>query len=154
MSLVGAIIAGLVATGIFFITTRLTTMNLMGWERYLATMFSERKNPPAGFILLFAGGVVISLLYAALWSVGIGWPSYLYGLIFGIFQWLIAGVLVGALPAFHAGIRAGTVRAPGLYMTNLLGGWAFVAGLVNHVIFGLVVAYFYQFFASRYTLGQ
>lgn len=152
MSMLGAIVAGLVATGVFYVITRLTTMNLMGWERYLGTVFTERKNDTAGFVLLFVCGVIISLLYATLWSLGIGWPDYLYGLIFGIVQWLVAGLLAGALPAFHVGIRAGAIRSPGLYMTNLLGRAAFLAGLVNHVIYGLAVAYFYQFFAGRYSL--
>ncbi len=152
MSLLGAIVAGLAATAVFYVITRLTTMNLMGWERYLGTMFTERKNDATGLVLLFACGVIISLFYVTLWSLGIGWPDYLYGLIFGIAQWLIAGLLAGALPAFHVGIRAGAIQPPGLYMTNLLGRGAFLAGLVNHVIYGLVVAYFYQFFASRYTL--
>ncbi len=152
MSLLGAVVAGFVATAVFYVITRLTTMNLMGWERYLATVVTERTSSATGFVLLFASGVAISLCYAALWSLGIGWPSYLYGLIFGIIQWLIAGLVAGALPAFHVGIRAGVIRSPGLYMTNLLGRGAFVAGLVNHVIYGLAVAYFYQFFVSRYTL--
>ncbi len=150
MSFVGAIVAGLVATGVFTVTTRLTTVNQMGWERYLRTLFTDRDNSALGFALHFAIGVLIAILYAALWSVGIGWPDYLYGFIFGILQWIIAGALVGAMPFVHAGIRAGTVPPPGLYMTNLLGGWAVLGGLVNHVIFGLAVAFFYQFFRSRY----
>lgn len=150
MSFPGAIIAGLVATFVCFVTTRLSTMNLMGMEHYLGTMFTRTKNMSLGFLLLFAGGVIFGLIYADLWSVGIGWPSYLYGLIFGIVQWLVVGLLVGFLPTVHIGIQAGRVPAPGLYMTNLLGGWAFLAGLVNQVIFGLVFAYFYQFFMGRY----
>lgn len=150
MSFPGAVIAGLVATFICYVTTRLSTMNLMGMEHYLGTMFTRTGSTRLGFLLLFIGGVIFGLIYAALWSVGIGWPDYLYGLIFGIVQWLIVGLLVGLLPAVHVGIQVGTVPAPGFYMTNLLGGWAFLAGLVNHTLFGLVFAYFYQFFMSRY----
>jgi hypothetical protein len=150
MSFLGAVIAGLVATLIFWVTTRLSTMNLMGMERYLGTMFTESKNERLGFVLLFVGGVLFGLIYAALWSADIGWIGYRFGLLFGIVQWLIVGLFVGFLPAVHVGIRVGSVPAPGLYMTNLLGGGAFLAGLANHMIFGLAFAYFYQFFITRY----
>jgi hypothetical protein len=151
VSLLGAIIAGLVATSLVTVTTRLTTMNEMGFEKFFATMFSPRANMKLGFALHYALGVILALIYAGLWLVDIGWPSYLYGLIFGIVQWLVVGSLVAAFPFVHVGIRSGVVRAPGVYMTKLLGKWAFLGGLVNHVIFGLAIAYFYQFFWDRYS---
>ncbi|MHB8111601.1 MAG: hypothetical protein ACYDHW_16380 [Syntrophorhabdaceae bacterium] len=150
MNFPGAVLGGLVATFIVWVITRLSTMNLMGLERYFSTLFNQRQNTIIGFVLLYALGIGLGLVYAALWSVGIGWPSYLYGLIFGVVQWLVIGLLIGFLPAVHAGIRSGSIRVPGIYMTNLLGMWAVLAGLVNNVIFGLAFAYIYQFFASRY----
>jgi len=151
MSFPGAVIAGLVATFVFFVLTRLFTMNLMGMERYLGTMFTRRESPVLGFLLLFAWGVIFSLIYAGLWSIGIGWPGYRFGLLFGVIQWLVVGSLIGALPLVHAGIRAGVVPPPGAYMIRLLGPAAFLAGLSSHAIFGLAVAYFYQFFRTRYA---
>jgi hypothetical protein len=150
MSYSGAVIAGLVATLIFWVITRLTTMNLMGMEHYLGAMFTGSRNERLGFALLLAGGVVSGLVYAALWSADIGWIGYRFGLLFGAVQWLIVGLFLGFLPAVHPGIRGGQAPAPGFYMTNLLGGWAFLAGLVNHAIFGLAFVYFYQFFITRY----
>ena len=151
MSFPGAIIAGLIATLIFYVITRLSTMNLMGMERYFSTMFTKKENAAVGFVLLFAGGIILGLIYAFLWSAGIGWPSYLYGFIFGIVQWFIVGLLIGILPAVHTGIRSGAIPAPGIYMTNLLGIWALPAGLATNVIFGLVFAFIYQFFRGRYV---
>ncbi len=150
MSIPGALIAGLAATGVLFVTTRLTTMNLMGMERYLSTMFTRRENKPLGFTLLFVWGVGFTFIYAALWSAGVGWPGYRFGLLFSVIQWLILGIFMGALPLVHAGLRTGVVTAPGFYMTKLLGPAAFVAGLLNHMLFGLTVAFFYQFFRTRY----
>lgn len=150
MSFPGAIIAGLVAMFVFFVATRLSTMNQMGMERYLATMFTEREHPALGLILLLLLGILLGLLYAVLWSAGVGWPGYFWGPVFGIIQWLVIGLLMAALPLVHAGIRAGKVPSPGPYMTNLLGKWAYLGGLANHFLFGLTFAYFYQFFRTRY----
>ena len=151
MSFPGAVIAGVVATFVFFVVTRLFSMNLMGMERYLGTMFGERENPVLGFLLLFVCGIILSLIYAGLWSIGLGWPGYRFGFLFGIVQWLIVGLLMGALPSVHAGVRAGTIPNPGAYMTRLLGPAAFLIGLSSHALFGLAVAYFYQFFRTRYA---
>lgn len=150
MSFSGAIIAGIAATFVVWIITRLSTMNLMGLERYFSTLFTITENKTIGFSLLFLSGIILGLVYAALWSIGIGWPSYLYGVIFGIAQWLVIGLVIGSLPAVNTGIRSGTVKAPGIYMTNLAGLWAIPAGLVNNALFGLIFAFVYQFFASRY----
>jgi hypothetical protein len=154
MSLTGAIIAGIVATFVSWVTTRLSTRNQMGMELIFGSMFSRgtqfRQRPILGFVLLYMGGAILGVIYAALWSVEIGWPDYLWGFIFGVVQWLVLGLALGALPFFHAGIRSGATPYPGPYMTRLLGPLAFVAGLTNHVIFGFVVAYVYQFFRSRY----
>ena len=112
MNFPGAVLGGLVATFIVWVITRLSTMNLMGLERYFSTLFNQRQNTIIGFVLLYALGIGLGLVYAALWSVGIGWPSYLYGLIFGVVQWFVIGLLIGFLPAVHAGIRSGNIRSP------------------------------------------
>lgn len=125
-------------------------MNLMGMERYLGTLFTKKENTTVGFVLLYLLGIILGLIYAALWSAGIGWISYLYGVIFGIVQWLVIGVVIGSLPSVHAGIRSGRVKAPGIFMIDLAGLWAIPAGLANNALFGLTFAFVYQFFASRY----
>lgn len=150
MSFPGAILSGLVATFVSYVTTRLTTVNQMGLENIFSTMCTKKEERRLGFILLYVGGAILGLIYAALWSVGVGWPDYLWGFIFGVVQWLALGLALGALPLFHVGIRTGLTPYPGIYMTRLIGPLAFVAGLVHHVIFGFVVAYVYQFFRSRY----
>ena len=150
MSFPGAIIAGLVATALSYVTTRLSTVNRMGLERIFGTMFTRRENPFLGFLLLFLGGAFFGVIYVAFWSVGIGWLDYQWGCIFGGLQWLLLGLALGRLPLVHAGIRSGTFPSPGLYMTRLLGPLAFIAGLMNHVFFGFMVVYVYQFFRTRY----
>lgn len=150
MSVPGAVIAAVAATFVVWVTTRLSTMNLMGLERYFSTLFTKKENTTAGFALLYLFGIILGLIYAALWSAGIGWIGYLYGFVFGVAQWCVIGLVIGALPAVHKGIRSGTIEAPGIFMTNIAGLWAIPAGLANNALFGLAFAFVYQFFASRY----
>lgn len=46
----------------------------------------------------------------------------------------------------HAGVKAGTVKAPGIYMMSAGGMMAFAGGLIGHVVYGLVVALVYGAF--------
>ena len=48
MSFSGAIIAGLVATFVSYVTTRLSTVNQMGMERIFGTMFTGREHRRLG----------------------------------------------------------------------------------------------------------
>ncbi len=49
---------------------------------------------------------------------------------------------VGGIAVMHAGIKAGTVQAPGVLM--LKGGiMGLMGGLVGHILYGLVVASVY-----------
>ncbi len=91
-------------------------------------------------------GVVFGLIYAFFWSLGLGAPTWQWGLAFGAVHWLIVGMIMGMIPMMHAGIRSGVVKAPGIWMTNSGGAMAFFAGLMAHMIFGLVVALVYAAF--------
>lgn len=84
-----------------------------------------------------------ALIYAFLWSNGIGAATWTSGLVFGLIHWLIVGMLMGMIPMMHAGIKSGAVQAPGLWMTNNGGLMAFMGGLVGHMIFGLIIALVY-----------
>src|SRR5574341_525275 len=58
-------------------------------------------------------------------------------------------LVMGMLPALHAGMRSGAVAAPGVYMLQAGGVMSFIGGLMGHVIFGLVVGLVYGFVAGR-----
>ena len=112
----------------------------------LGSMFSAESNRMVGMIMHFMMGIVFAIIYALLWNAGIGTVSLLWGAIFGMVHWLISGVMMGGMSMMHAGVKAGTVNAPGVYMTNNGGMMAFMGGLIGHVIFGLVVALVYGLF--------
>lgn len=150
MNIVGAVVAGVAGTIVMSIL--LAMAPLMGLPKMdivgmLATMFTKTANTALGWVLHLMMGVVFAIIYAVLWSAGIGAAGAGSGALFGAVHWLIVGVIMGmGVPIMHAGVRAGTTKAPGYWMTaNGNGMMAFVGGLIGHVVFGLVVGLVYTF---------
>jgi len=146
MNVLNAVFSGFIATLVFsMILSMAPKMGLpkMDIVSLLGSMFGK-NNPVLGWMMHFMMGVVFSLIYAYLWSLGIGNATWLYGLIFGSVHWLMVGVVMGAIPMMHAGIKSGEVQAPGMWMTNQ-GGWmAFMGGLIGHMIFGITFGLVYS----------
>ncbi len=149
MNVIGAITAGIAGTIVMTMVMMmapkmgLPKMDIVGM---LGSMFSAESNRMVGMIMHFMMGIVFAIVYALLWNAGIGTVSLLWGAIFGMVHWLISGVMMGGMSMMHAGVKAGTVNAPGVYMTSNGGMMAFMGGLIGHVIFGLVVALVYGLF--------
>jgi len=148
MNIIGAIVAGLAGTVV--ISMLMAMAPKMGmpkmaiWEM-LGTMFSKEGNVGLGWVMHFMMGVIFAIIYAALWVAGIGSATLLSGVVFGVVHFLIAGLMMGGVPMMHAGIKAGTVQAPGVLMLNS-GAMGFMGGLVGHAVYGLVVALVYGLF--------
>jgi len=148
MNIIGAIVAGLAGTVV--ISMLMAMAPKMGmpkmaiWEM-LGTMFSKQGNPALGWIVHFMMGVIFAIIYAALWAAGIGSATLLSGVVFGVAHFLIAGLMMGGMPIMHAGIKAGTVKAPGVLMLNS-GVMGLMGGLIGHAVYGLVVALVYGLF--------
>lgn len=146
MNIIGALVAGLVAT--IVMTAVMVMAPKMGMPKMdivgtLGSMFDKNGNRTVGLIIHLMMGMIFGIVYAALWNAGIGSAGILWGGIFGIGHWLLAGLMMGGMGMMHAGVKAGTVDAPGLYMTNSGGMMAFMGGLIGHIIFGIVVALVY-----------
>lgn len=86
-----------------------------------------------GGAMHFTMGILFAIIYAALWSVGIGSPTWWWGLIFGA----IHGILVILL--LLVVIRK-FPQQPELFN----GLPMMVAIMLNHMVFGLVVALVYS----------
>ena len=148
MNIIGAIVAGLAGTVV--ISMLMAMAPKMGmpkmaiWEM-LGTMFSKEGNVGLGWVMHFMMGIIFAIIYAALWAAGIGSATLLSGVVFGAAHFLVAGLMMGGMPMMHAGIKAGTVQAPGVLMLNS-GVMGFMGGLIGHAIYGLVVALVYGFF--------
>lgn len=149
MNLIAAIIAGMAGTVVFTVIMLLAPrmgmpdMDIVGM---LGTMFNKEGNRTLGWIMHFMMGIIFALIYAALWAAGIGAPTAVWGLIFGAVHWLVSGLMMGVVPMMHAGVKAGTIEAPGFYMWNTGGMMSFMGGLIGHMLFGLTVALVYSAF--------
>jgi len=149
MNIIGAIVAGLVGTIIIsmvmMMAPKMGMPKMAIWEM-LGAMFSPDGNVALGWAMHLMMGIVFGLIYAALWAAGLGSVSVVSGLIFGIVHWLVAGLMMGGMPMMHAGIKAGAVSAPGVFMLKNGGLMGFMGGLMGHAIFGVVVALVYGLF--------
>ncbi len=148
MNVPAAIIAGLIGTAVISVVMAMAPkmgMPKMDIVGMLGTMFGQ-PNRTLGWVIHFIMGTIFALIYAFLWSAGIGQPNWSTGLVFGAVHWLAAGAVMGMIPMMHVGIRRGEVPAPGLWMINNGGVRGFVGGLIGHVIFGLIVVLVYNLF--------
>lgn len=149
MNIIGAIVAGLAGTIIIsmvmMMAPKMGMPKMAIWE-ILGAMFSPEGNVTLGWVMHLMMGVIFGIIYAALWGVGIGSVSAVSGLIFGIVHWLVVGLMMGGMPMMHAGIKAGTVSVPGVFMFKNGGMMSFMGGLMGHIIFGVVVAVVYGLF--------
>ena len=111
---------------------RLPKIDVVGLLGSLAAPSKEAAITLGGAIH-FALGVVFAIIYALLWSVGIGSPTWYWGILFGS----VHGLLVILL------LLAATRKFPQLsYHFNTLG--VIVGILLNHIVFGIVVAVVYS----------
>lgn len=86
-----------------------------------------------GGAIHFTVGVLFAIIYATLWSVGLGSPTWWWGLIFGA----IHGLLVIAM------LLLVMRRYPPL--SEIISGLpVMIAILLNHIVFGVVVALVYS----------
>ena len=140
MDIVGAIVAGLAGTAAM--TVLMYVAPMMGMPKMdivgmLGSMFTANKGVATelGLMAHFMAGVVFALIYALLWSIGLGSATWLWGLVFGAVHGIVAIVMVPLLMRMHP-------RAP-----EMAGGAMAKAGmLMAHMVYGLVVALVYAAF--------
>jgi hypothetical protein len=85
-----------------------------------------------GGAIHFSMGVLFAIFYAALWGLGIGSPTWYWGIIFGFVHGLFVILLLLI-----------TMRRFSQLSEYFRSGPAMIAILLNHIIFGLVVAVVY-----------
>ena len=140
MNIVGAIVAGLAGTAAM--TVLMYVAPMMGMPKMdivgmLGSLFTTNKGlaTALGLMAHFVAGVVFAIIYALLWSVGIGSATWLWGLVFGAVHGIVAIVMVPLLMRMHP-------RAP-----EMAGGAMAKAGmLMAHLVYGLIVALVYAAF--------
>ena len=148
MNIIGAIVAGLAGTLVMSMILAMAPrmgMPKMDIVGMLGSMFNKDGNTGLGWVMHLMNGVIFAIIYAALWGFGVGSATWVNGLVFGAVHWLIAGLMMGGMPMMHAGIKAETVKAPGVLMLNS-GVMGLMGGLIGHAVYGLVVALVYGAF--------
>lgn len=86
-----------------------------------------------GGAIHFSVGVAFVVVYAALWSVGIGRPTWQWGLIFGVVHGLLVVVM----------LALGAVRIYPQASTYLTQGRVLIAIMLSHILYGVTVAVVY-----------
>lgn len=143
MDPIAAIIAGLAATAVM--TALIYLGPMMGMPRMdmvgmLGTMVSpdQRVAYPLGTVIHFVDGAIIALIYALLWSRGLGDPTWIWGLVFGAVHGVIAIAALPMMLRIHP-------RPPAISpsMTVIVGM------MMGHLVYGLLVALVYPAVAGR-----
>ncbi len=131
MNIIGAIVAGLggtiIISMVMMMAPKMGMPKMAIWEM-LGTMFSPDGNVALGWMMHLMMGIILGIIYTALWAASLGSVSVVNGLVFGIVHWLAVGLMMGGMPMMHAGIKAGTVSAPGVFMLKNGGMMGFMGG--------------------------
>ena len=94
---------------------------------------SKEAAVTLGGAIHFSVGVAFALLYTALWSVGIGRPTWTWGILFGaVHGLLVVGLLV-----------VGAVRIYPEASPYLSQGRVLIAIVLSHIAYGFIVAVVY-----------
>ena len=94
---------------------------------------SKQDAVTLGGAIHFAMGILFAIIYAALWSVGIGSPTWWWGLIFGAIHGILVILLLLMVIRMYP------------QLSELINGLpVMVAILLNHMVFGVVVALVYS----------
>ena len=85
-----------------------------------------------GGAIHFSMGILFAMIYAALWSIGIGSPTWWWGIIFGTVHGILVILVLFVIIRSHP------------QLAEALNGLPVIAAiLLNHIVFGVVVALVY-----------
>lgn len=143
ISIIGIIIAGLVAAIVFSAFTamaRAIGMTTMSIEKTLGAMFGEGTGAAAmGTVMHLVAGVVFALGYAIIFEIVGATNGWLLGGAIGLVHGLLVGALVmPMIGAVHPAIQAHKMTAPGFFAVNT-GSMTPVGLVVAHIVFGTVL---------------
>ncbi len=110
---------------------RLPKIDMVGMLGSLAAPNKEAAVTLGGAIH-FSLGIVFAIIYAALWSVGIGSPTWYWGILFGTVHGLLVILLLLVTTRIFPQLSQD--------FNNLA---MMIAILLNHIVFGIVVAIVY-----------
>jgi hypothetical protein len=143
VNIIGAAIAGFVGTlaMIAFILVSPTSIGMLKIDisSYVGSIFTAdtRSARLIGAAILCFDGIVLAIICAFLWNVGIGSATWLWGLIFGAVLGVLSLLVMLILMPIHPRppeVEAGSNMMVGLFL------W------LGHLVYGLVTALLYSAF--------
>jgi hypothetical protein len=142
IAVVGGIIGTAIMTGMMLIgrMMKLPAVDAHGILGYM--LYSDRPSP-VGYVIHWVMGIILAFGYVIGFRIIAG-DIIILGVIFGIIHWIAVGWMFAFAPIVHAGMKAGTVQPTGAYMLKSLGFLGFIAGMIGHIVFGIVVALIYM----------
>lgn len=118
-------------------------MNIM---YMMGTMMSRSTMPiyVMGAMMHFGLGIAFGLAHTALYSAfELESGLVVWGILFGLVHWMIAGTGMGMLGSTHPRMRTGEVFAPGLFLRNFP-QMTVMGFMMLHMVYGLVVGALYE----------
>lgn len=153
INIFAAMIAGLLGTAVMtslMLGGRKLNLPAVDAHGILGHMRSAEHASSLGYIMHFGLGAVFAIGYAFVFNL-IPINIILLGAGLGVVHWLLVGWMFALAPVAHAGMQAGTIEETGAYMLKSLGITGFFAGLVGHVVFGLVVGLVYGVMVGSFS---
>ena len=144
-----AILGGLVGTTLMtgmMLGGKLVGLPAIDVHGILGYVSQPDRRTALGYVMHWVLGAGFAIPYVLLFNMIPGNPILL-GAAFGAVHWVLVGGMFAFAPMFHAGIKAGTVKETGAYMTKSLGVIGFFGGLIGHVVFGITVGLIYSLLA-------
>lgn len=128
-------IAGTVVMTALMYAAPLMGMPKMDMIGMLGKMFTGNPSVayPLGTLIHFMMGALFAVVYAWLWSLGIGAGTWGWGIVYGLVHGAIAAMVMPMMIKMHP-------RPPEMQM----GALAVLGILMGHAVFGLVVALVYS----------
>ena len=151
-ALLGAgLLGGLAMTAILYMGMAMMPSQMkMNILRLLGTMMFRNTTVVyvAGIMMHAANSILFALIHVGIYeAVDLDSNLAAWGLLFGGIHYMVSGMAMGMMPMMHAGIRSGTVSAPGAFALRYPAGTV-MGFLMLHLMFGVLVGVLYDVFGG------
>ncbi len=147
MDWLGAFWAGLVggiAMGIWSMMMNMVGYSRMSMANYEGCMITGNPSGTNTFMAGMAMHLMISVLVAFVYAFAfeiLGSATWLWGLIFGVVHWAIAGLMLPMMDGMNSCVQRNAMAPMQMFASGYSGGA--VTFLTSHLIYGAVVGWLY-----------
>ena len=145
------LLGGLAMTAVLYMGIAMMPAQMkMNLLYLLGTMMFRRTMVVymAGIMAHAAMSILFALIHVSIYeAVDLDTNLAAWGLLFGAGHYMVSGMAMGMMPMMHAGIRSGDVQAPGAFALRYPMATS-MGFLMLHLLFGVLVAVFYDLFGG------